>query len=534
MLPGRKYTPATILRLAWRRRWIILTPLIVCTMAGLIVSASLPDVYQSDILIQIVPQRIPDSFVKATVTMKTEERIEAVTQQVKSRTQLEQMINELALYPNERQHLPMEDVVELMRTNITMELVRANRNEPAEAFHLRFTYSDADIAMKVTQKLGTLYMDRNARERGKLADATDAFLESKLADARGQLEIQERKLQEFKDRYTGRLPSQAEFNMQAIQSTSVQAQALTESLARDRDRKLMLERLYNDAQAAPAPVPAAIAPVGGPTDATAAASATSQQQLEIARATLARARLRLKPEHPDIIKLNKLIADLENKVRAEASSAPAAAPAPVPVSAAETARRERLQNMHAEIESIDRQIAFKESEERRLRAQIGEYQHRIESVPGLESQWVALTRDYDTLNLAYRALLTKSQDAKVARDMEKDQIGEQFRVLDPARVPVRPIGPNRLQVNGIAIGLGLVLGLGMVAFLELRDSSFRTDSDVFDVLALPVLALVPNVRSQKDLQRARWRRGAFSAAAVVFLSASAYVFWAMKLWKHIV
>jgi len=532
MLPGRKYTPATILALAWRRKWMIVVPLVVCTMAGLMVSATLPDVYQSDMLIQIVPQRIPDSFVKATVTMKSDERIAAVTQQVKSRTQLEQMINEFSLYPVDRQRMAMEDVVEMMRTNIMIDVVKGTNNEPAEAFHVKFTYGDAAIATKVTQRLGTLYIDRNTRERGNLADATDAFLESKLADARMQLEAQERKLKEFKDRHAGRLPSQADFNMQAIQSASAQAQLLSESIARDRDRKLMLERLYNDAQAEPPPVAPPPTSNGSPDPAAAAAGGTPQQQLDLAKAALARARLRLKPEHPDIVRLNKTIADLEKKV--QDTPVTAAVPVPVATTPTEMQRRERIQSMHAEIESLDRQVAFKEQEEARLRARVAEYQQRVESVPGLESEYIALTRDYDTLNQTYRSLLTKSQDAKVARDMEKDQIGEQFRILDPARVPVRPIGPARLQLNGIAFGAGLVLGLGMVILLELRDSSFRSEVDVFDVLTLPVLALVPLVQTDAVQRRVRWRHRFGSAAVVVFFSASGYVFWAMKLWKHIV
>ena len=75
--------------------------------------------------------------------------------------------------------------------------------------------------------------------------------------------------------------------------------------------------------------------------------------------------------------------------------------------------------MRAEIESLDRQIAFKEGEERRLRAQIGDYQARLEAVPGIESEWIALTRDYDTLQDTYRELLAKSENSKMAASLEQ-------------------------------------------------------------------------------------------------------------------
>ena len=190
--------------------------------------------------------------------------------------------------------------------------------------------------------------------------------------------------------------------------------------------------------------------------------------------------------------------------------------------------------MRAEIESLNRQIAFKEAEEQKVSASIRDYQGRIEAIPSVESAWAALTRDYDTLQIAYRALLTKSQDAKMAADLEHDQIGEQFRILDPARVPVKPIGPNRLQINAVGLGVGLALGLGCLLFLELRDSSFRTESDVHDVLALPVVALVPRVVSAAEALSGKRRAVWSSAAAATFFAVSGYVFWSMKLWKFVV
>lgn len=44
-------------------------------------------------------------------------------------------------------------------------------------------------------------------------------------------------------------------------------------------------------------------------------------------------------------------------------------------------------------------------------------------------------------------------------NLERRQIGEQFRVLDPARLPERPVGPDRLRVNVAGTSSGFALGL---------------------------------------------------------------------------
>ena len=129
--------------------------------------------------------------------------------------------------------------------------------------------------------------------------------------------------------------------------------------------------------------------------------------------------------------------------------------------------------MRAEIESLDRQVAFKESEERRLGTVIADYQSRIEAVPGVESEYLALTRDYDTIQASFRDLLTKSEAARVAENLETRQIGEQFRVLDAPRVPSRPISPQRALISGGGLDGGSGLGLLIVGLLEVKDGSLR-------------------------------------------------------------
>jgi uncharacterized protein involved in exopolysaccharide biosynthesis len=245
--------------------------------------------------------------------------------------------------------------------------------------------------------------------------------------------------------------------------------------------------------------------------------------------------LRLSPKHPDVVRTKHLIEDLERQVDAENLQRPASSEA-VPDrqgSPDEIRRRDRLREMRAEIESLDRQIAFKEGEERRLRALIGQYQARLEAVPGIESEWLVLTRDYDTLQQTYRELLSKSENSKMAASLEQQQIGEQFLVLDPPRVPVKPHSPNHLRINLLSTFAGLGLGLLLVGLAEYRDSTMRTKADVLGAIDLRVLVLVPLVTTEADLRRQRRRRRIVRAAAVALGVATAALFWFLTLWKFV-
>ncbi|HEY7497072.1 MAG TPA: hypothetical protein VH740_01090 [Vicinamibacterales bacterium] len=531
MLPKQKFTPADILRIARRRLPLLVVPPVVGLLLALMVSSRMPNVYQADTLIQIVPQRVPTNFVPSTVTIKTEDRLEALGQQVKSRTQLERIITDLNLYPSMRAAMPMQDVVEVMRGNVVLDLVRPARNQPADGFYLRFKYGDPVTAARALERLSSLYIDQNARERGTLAEAAKEFLESQLEDAKHRLEAQEKRLEAFREQHAGKLPTQLQYNMQAIQSTQLQRQALVESLARDRDLKLMRERLYNDAVAAPAAIPAgAAAAAAANVDAANVTAMPPQQRLALAKANLQRLEARLTDNHPDVRRAREQVAELETQV---ASSASTAAQTPSGVTQEELQRRERISAMRAEIESLDRQIAFKESEEKRLSGVIADYQLRIEAVPGVESEWLALSRDYDTLQHSYQELVQKSESAKASVDLEHRQVGEQFQVLDAPRAASRPISPARPIISAGGFAGGLLLGLLVIALLELRDGSFNTKADIERVLELPVIALVPNVITVNDTLRVRRLRRLVSAAVVLSIGVGGYVVWAMQLWKFV-
>jgi polysaccharide chain length determinant protein (PEP-CTERM system associated) len=490
-------------------------------------------------LIQVVPQRIPSSFVQSTVTMRTVDRLSALTELILSRTELQRLITDMNLYPTERERLPLQDVVDIMRLQaIKIEPVINRRTSDADSFYIRFSYTDRATARRVTERLGGLFIDVNRQDRNNLAQATQQFLVSQREEAKQKLEEAEMRMQRFREQNAGRLPTQAGYNMQAMQNAQMRAQALVESIVRDRDRKSMLERLYEEVEAE------IVVPTPTLTGGAPATAGTTSQQLAVARQALAGFELRLTPEHPDLIRTKALVAKLEiqleaeNKAAEEARLAAAAKkegePAAVVIDPREANRRDRARQLAAEIETITKDIVRKEEDEKRVRTSIEELQRRIEQVPGVESEWTSLTRDYETQSAKYRELLSKSESAELAANLEERQIGEQFRILDPARVPIRPTGVDRLRLNAAGTGLGFGVGLLLAALLELRDRTFRHAADIVQVLKLPVVALVPRIVTAADRRRQRVQQSLAVAVAVVLLLAGGFGFWAMKLWNFVV
>ncbi len=520
MLPGKVYKPEDFLQILRRRIWMLLVPFSIVSAATATYSRYLPDIFRSDTLILVVPQRVPESYVRSTVTTRIEDRLQSIAQQILSRTRLERIIQDFNLYPSERRVGIMEDIVEGMRKDINIQVVKG------DAFRVSYTGDNPRTVMKVTDRLASLFIEENLRDREVLAEGTNQFLEAQLEDSRRRLVETEKKLENYRKQYAGQLPSQLESNLQVVANTQLQIRAVQESMNHDRDRHLMLERQLGELETPPAETTPPAAVPASNSDGTASGGSTAQQ-LEQAQLALTQLQLRLKGDHPDVLRMKRIVANLQAKADAEAIDAPVS-PDNVRVSPAELFRRKRVADLRAEFEQLNRQMASEEAEEKRLRQIAAGYQQRVELAPTRESEMIELTRDYTTLQAQYTSLLQKKEESQISANLERRQIGEQFKLLDPARLPERPTSPNRQQINTIGMVAGLAIGIALIVLMELRDTSFKTDEDLLTVLGIPVLAVVPLMQSNTERRRAFRLRTlmnmGFGATVAACLAVVAYTF----------
>lgn len=518
MIPGKKYTPEDMLAVAWRRRWLMVVSFLVVTAGAALLAYALPSRWVSKAVISIVPQRVPESYVRSTVTMGPQDRLESIRRRILSRPRLEQIIRELNLYPARRKSDPMNAIVNQMRDE-DVEMVPTKD----DAFEVSFYADDPRLAQKVAARLASLFIDENIKERTQLAEGSSDFLERQLEQVKEQLVTTEARLEAYRRKYTGELPDQVETNMQAVANAQMQLQQLRESINRDKDRRLLIERQIadvNDVQVIDVPrgdqSKDADEPIVG---------GSAADRLLYASAELASLERRLKPEHPDVIRARRMVAELQEQARLELEQPDAASPEALPRTPADLAQRKRVRELEAELAVVDRNVESKQEEARKLQAIAAEYQRRLDAAPARESDLKALMRDYETVSEQYKKLLANSQAAEMAEDLERRRGGEQFRLVEEAQIPYRPVSPKRAIIVALGGGAGLGLGVAIIVLLELRDRRMRTRADVMTALSLPVLAVVPVMTTGEDRRARRMRSVAASAAGTLLFLATAAAVW---------
>ena len=225
----------------------------------------------------------------------------------------------------------MEDVVQRMRQDVTTSAVGKDVN----SFRVSYVSDNAETARKVTERLASLYIEQNLKDRENQADSTSQFLNTQLEEAKRRLIEQEKKLEEYRKSHAGQMPSQLQGNLQAIQNANLQLQSLNESTNRAQERRLLIERQIADTQGCPA---ARRPATRGSGCADEHRAATRSWRARVWRSILQR----YTPDHPEVVSLERTIAELVAKLESETPRRRRAAEPKKPVTPAEAAQQKRI------------------------------------------------------------------------------------------------------------------------------------------------------------------------------------------------
>jgi len=498
-----------IIEIILRRRWWIIIPFCLCIIIGIILAFTLPKYYQAETLVLIQPPKVPANYVQSMVSTDIDSRLEAFSRQILSRSNLEKIMKDFNMYTEPNYGLLfVEDKIADMRKRISVDLMR--RELPgkfavanAYAFSISFKGKEPEKVMKVTNALASYFIDENIRFRETEAIGTSNFLDEELIPIREELVTKEKELKEYREKYMGELPEQLGSNLNMLLRLEEQLKVKQTSLL-DANNKLAM---LMDQISQGALLFGQGATVTG--DGRIVSDFGQSISLDQAKAMLSYLETRYTQKHPDIIRIKKIISDLE-KNKQNNKDAP-------------NGSQYIPQNAKMEVEGIKININTLTTDIAKLKSQIRVYEGRIENTPKREQELKSSERDYNNIRASYDMMLNKKLESEISVNMEKKQKGEKFQIIDPARIPEKPVFPNMKILFLLTLVAGPNIGLGLVFLLEYLDTSFRSPKDIESGLGFSVLATIPLIFDQKYKRRQRMNQ-VFSVVSIMlsFILLSAF------------
>jgi polysaccharide biosynthesis transport protein len=493
---GEKVDWDRYLSLVRRRRWYLILPFFLGWVLVWSASWFLPSIYRSGTLILVEQPTVSQQYVVSNVVSDLQSRLDSLTQQVLSRTRLLRIVEKLNLFPAQRQKLSSDEMVELMRKNIQIELVRSPDHDQLTAFNIYFSANNPYVAQQVTTELTNILISENLEVRQQQSQDTTSFLQSQLDEARKNLSEQEAKVRAFKDLHLGELPGQLQSNLQILSGMQAELQNEQDGLGRAKQQNAYLESLIGQYRTlARNPRAASAAGVTGGLPAV-------DQELDRLKAQLADLSSRYTDRHPDVRKMKEQIAKTE-KMKAQFESDLVKKSAdPSSDKSGETSRdlapmmEVQSQLKANEIETANRQRSISE-----LQGRIGDYQSRLNRTPVREQELTDLTRDYDQSRTYYESLLAKRNQSELATNLEKRQQSEHFRIIDPPSLPSKPYSPNRFKLSLIGLVAGLVISFGAVAGAEAMDDRIYDEAYFKKMVPVGLTVAVPLLISPEEEKR---------------------------------
>ncbi len=481
---------ANVGRNVFRRYWKIAAfPAMAVLSLGLLVALTLPNYYTSDVLVFISPQRINiNKVIDSPNKDEMTERLQALVQEILSRPRLNSIIDRFSLYPELVGPKGKELAVRRFRSAITVTPIQSPTGvQLLQTFRLEFTHWDPKTAFEVTKALSNLFIEESVVSRRSELKGTEEFLDAQLNEARKRLEETENSVQQFVKANFGKLPEHLDAAIARLENAQQQLATNSNILLSNSTRRSFIEKELSDLKKSSSVVVAG----GG-------AGAESLDQLKAALAIMLS---KYSEKHPDVINTRKRIEALQSQGANGAHRV------------ISTGGSEAARNTARQLNELDAQTASINEENKRLKETIEKLQADIEQMPVKEQELVKIQRDYANVKANYEKLLGAREDAGIQSSLVRSEKASQFRIVEPAELPVQPAGPMRLVIVLGALVLSLLCWIAIPSAQFVINTAYKLAGDLERDLGVTVLGVIPAIATPHAvlLTRKAQRRAAFGS-----------------------
>ena len=511
-------------------------------LSAIVLGLALPPIFQSQTMIMIEEQQIPQDFVKSTITTYAEQRLEMITREIMRYSQLKEIILKFNLYPEMVLKNDMSSAVEKLKESILVENISTKQGDQLStvAFTLAYEGKDPETVQKVTEAIAQQYLNKELQAREKLASVTTNFLKQELESLKEQVSKQEERISAYKTSHMGELPENMAMNIQNITSLERDLDSINARIRTLEDRKIYLrgqlayieplrpiqteqgqfasnpkERLktlrleliqmqsrlsenHPDVRKVKSEI-AKLEQQVGKTD----TSVEKIRLLQERKAKLAEAKGRLGPMHPDVIALTKEVAALSkevDKLLTDKSILQVSEDRP---------DNPAYINLLTQVNSAESEIRSLKDQQQSIEKSLEKLRLKIANSPSIEKEYGDLTLDYANAKGKYNELLNKLMTAEVSQQMEVEQKGEKFSILEPAFLPTKAYKPNRIAIILLGFVLACGAAAGTVAIQESMDHSVKSEEELFRATGVPVLSTLALVKTPEEKRAKRLRTAAY-------------------------
>lgn len=516
--------PQDVFDIVRRRKWLMIVPFLLITIITALVAYKLPNIYQSETMIVVEEQKIPANMLAPLDNVDTMDRLNTLQQQILSRSNLLTVIKDFNLYTDFSLKLSDDEKLLALRNAIKVDPGVTQRETSTKVAYFKIAYENRDpyFAMRVTNRLASLFTEYDYRERQAKANATIEFFSSQVRAIEATLEEHEKRERAYRMLHQNSLSDMLDTNRQMLAMYQTKEKSATEAY----DRAIMqAQNLKAQLNSTPEYLESKASKAVTLEKGEDGVVEKGPDELAVAKRDLERLQAKYTAKHPDVLRQTRIVEDLERRrretptsvARGGGSSSSLKNEKVVELKVNPAYQKLKLDLMAAEAEVT---LRNKEREESKLAG--AEFERRVSVTPEHTMELAWITRDLGSLRDRYQKLRNTLQEAKMTAEMQARQKGESFKIQDQANIPTAPYKPKRMVYVLLGAAIGLGLGILLAVLRELFDERIRTRAEIEGPLGLPVLVEIPEILNDREMQVKRMKKIlAFSISIVLFVGAIA-------------
>lgn len=469
----------TYVRLILKKKVLFIATAALIVTAAVIISYALPKKYEAQSTVFIERNVISNLVKGIAITPSMEDRLRVLIYSMKSRRLLYKVIQALDMDLNTENQMELAEIIEDFQEDTSIEIRKGARGV-MDLFIISYRDADPKFARDYVNTLVRMYIEGSLSEKRNEAYGANIFLAEQIEFFKKKLDIIDAEILNFR-REKGIFVStderrivleirNTEEKLEELKILKMELKAKIDSMA----KKLKDGNAYE---------------AGGPGES--ADVRTLQKKLD-------NLLLDYTEDYPEVIKVRAGIEALKQRLKSETEKSGASQD----LNAEMSNLTPFYQELKAELVKVESDFAAMMARGKHLKKLIEAKKSYLRDIPAEKKKLVDMERQRATDERIYEELILRHGQSEVSKQMEIQDKGATFNIIDPAVLPTKPVSPNRARIILFGIFAGLAGAFGLVFLIDNMDTSVKT-LDALKTLGLPVLAVIPAMRSPEDLNRQR-------------------------------